>query len=81
MEEIKKNWIVFKTIDNGSIITTEKRYYISSLFNDIELFSKSIRNHLNVENKLHWHLGFTFKEDKNTTMNKKLLFNIQYPFF
>lgn len=77
MEEIKKYWIVFKTIDNGSIITTEKRYYISSLFNDIELFSKSVRNHWNVENKLHWHLDFTFKDDDNTTMNKKLLFNIQ----
>jgi len=69
--------LVLKTIDDGNKITIEKRYYISSLFNDIELFSRAIRNHWNVENKLHWHLDFTFKQDSNTTMNKKLLFNIQ----
>ena len=69
--------LVQKTIDNGQEITVEKRYYISSLFNDIELFSRAIRTHWNVENKLHWHLDFTFKQDDNTTMNKRLLFNIQ----
>ncbi len=69
--------LVLKTIDDGKNITTEKRYYISSLLNDIELFSKAIKVHWNVENKLHWHLDFTFKDDDNTTMNKQLLFNIQ----
>ena len=69
--------LVLKTIDDGKNITTEKRYYISSLLNDIELFSRAIRTHWNVENKLHWHLDFTFKQDSNTTMNKRLLFNIQ----
>lgn len=80
----KDDWIglksiemILKLIDDGTTVSTEKRYYISSLFNDIELFSKAIRSHWNVENKLHWHLDFTFKEDNNTTMNKKLLFNIQ----
>lgn len=74
---LKSIGLVLKSIDNGTTISTEKRYYISSLFNDIELFSRAIRSHWNVENKLHWHLDFTFKEDDNTTMNKKLLFNIQ----
>lgn len=69
--------LVQKTIDNGNEVTIEKRYYISSLFNDIELFSRAIRTHWNIENKLHWHLDFTFKQDDNTTMNKRLLFNIQ----
>ena len=55
----------------------EKRYYISSLFNDIASFSKAIRNHWNVENKLHWQLDYTFAADKNTTMTKKALFNLQ----
>lgn len=74
---LKSIGLVFKSIDDGNTVTTEKRYYISSLLNDIELFSRSIRSHWNVENKLHWHLDFTFKEDSNTTMNKRLLFNIQ----
>lgn len=50
---------------------------ISSLFNDISLFSKAIRNHWGVENKLHWQLDYTFQSDKNTTMNKNALMNLQ----
>ena len=76
-KNLKSFGVVLKTIDYNSKITTEKRYYISSLFNDIELFSRAIRNHWNIENKLHWHLDFTFRDDDNTTSNKKLLFNIQ----
>ncbi len=76
-ENLNTFGLVLKTIDNENKITIEKRYYISSLFNDIELFSRAIRTHWNVENKLHWHLDFTFKQDSNTTMNKRLLFNIQ----
>lgn len=45
----------------------EKRYYISSLLVDVELFSKSARGHWGVENQLHWHLDFTLKDDYNTT--------------
>ena len=55
----------------------EMRYYISSLKVSINLFSKAIRNHWSVENKLHWHLDFTFKQDENTTTNKKALFNLE----
>lgn len=69
--------LVKKTIDNGKEVKEEYRYYISSLFLNIELFSKSIRNHWSVENKLHWHLDFTFKQDKNTTMDKKALMNLE----
>lgn len=57
--------------------TIEKRYYISSLLLDIYNFSKAIRSHWNVENKLHWQLDFTFKADENTTVDKKALFNLQ----
>lgn len=55
----------------------EKRYYISSLLRDIEIFSEAIRNHWEVENKLHWQMDYTFKCDKNQTVNKKALFNLQ----
>lgn len=76
-KNLKSFGVVLKTIDYNSKIATEKRYYISSLFNDIELFSRAIRNHWNIENKLHWYLDFTFRDDYNTSSNKKLLFNIQ----
>ena len=69
--------MVKKTIIKNEETIIEKRFYISSLFIDIKLFSQAIRKHWSVENKLHWHLDFTFREDKNTTQNKKALMNLQ----
>ena len=70
--------LIKKTIENSDgTKTEEKRYYISSLLLNIQLFSYAIRKHWNVENKLHWQMDFTFKSDDNTTMNKKALFNLQ----
>ena len=75
---LKSIGLVIKTSeDKNGKQTIEKRYYISSLLLDIYNFSKAIRNHWNVENKLHWQLDFTFKADENTTVNKKALFNLQ----
>lgn len=77
-EGLKSIGLVVKRSENkrGEKIV-EKRYYISSLLLDIYNFSKAIRNHWNVENKLHWKLDFKFKADENTTMNKRALFNLQ----
>ena len=47
------------------------------MFINIFEFSRAIKNHWNVENKLHWQLDYTFDADKNTTMNKNELFNLQ----
>lgn len=77
-EKLKSFGIVKKTIkktDGNKVV--EKRYYISSLFLDINNFSNAIRKHWNVENKLHWQMDFTFKSDNNRTINKKALFNLQ----
>lgn len=70
--------MVRKTIEkqNGDKVV-EKRYYISSLFRDINTFSEAIRGHWEIENKLHWHMDYTFKSDSNQTVNKKALFNLQ----
>lgn len=59
---------------NGSK-TSEYRYYISSL-NDINLLSNGIRGHWAIENKLHWELDYSFKEDEQTTMNREALTNL-----
>ncbi len=69
--------MVKKTIEKNGEINIEKRYYISSLNIDINLFSKAVRNHWSIENKLHWQLDFTFEEDANTTVNKTALMNLQ----
>lgn len=68
----KEKWNGIKSI--GMVIRTyngiyEKRYYISSLNPDIELFSRAVRGHWSVES-MHWQLDVTFKEDQNHTLNK-----------
>lgn len=75
---LKSIGLVRKTIEKSDgTKVIEKRYYISSLLLNINLFAYAIRTHWNVENKLHWHMDFTFKSDNNTTMNKKALYNLQ----
>ena len=54
---------------------TEARYYITSL-SDLPLCAEAIRGHWSVENKLHWHLDYSFSEDDNTTMDKKAFTNL-----
>lgn len=69
--------LVRKTKENlntGEIIE-ERRYYINSIY-DIELFSKTVRKEWSIENKLHWHLDYTLKEDYSTIINKKVAFNL-----
>lgn len=55
----------------------ERRYYISSLLVDVELFSKAGRGHWGVENQLHWHLDFILKDDYNTIAEKMCVKNMQ----
>lgn len=45
---------------------SEIRYYISSLMNSAESFLSITRQHWSIENKLHWSLDVTFKEDLST---------------
>jgi predicted transposase YbfD/YdcC len=45
----------------------ETRYYISSLKISAEKMNAYVREHWCVENKLHWSLDVSFKEDTNRT--------------
>ena len=80
--ESKKEWkglksigMEEKTIIRGEERKKEYRYYISSLKEDIELFSRSVRGHWSVES-MHWHLDVTFKEDANKTIDKRAAENL-----
>ncbi len=42
----------------------EFRYYITNLKENAEYIGKSIRGHWSVENKLHWHLNVSYREDE-----------------
>ena len=75
---IKSIGCVKKTIENlnNHKVITEIRYYISNLSNSIIEFSNAIRSEWAIENKLHWHLDFTFREDKNGTFEKNAQKNL-----
>lgn len=60
---------------NTGEIVEERRYYINSIY-DIELFARTVRNEWSIENKLHWHLDYTLKEDYSTVIDKKVAFNL-----
>lgn len=73
----KEKWPGIKSIglarniiekENKKII--EDRCYITSLKDNIELFSKSVKAEWGVENNLHAPLDIVFKEDKNKTLKK-----------
>ncbi len=63
-----------RTIDDKT--TKERRYYISSLTCNVELFAKSVRSHWGIENSLHWVLDVVFREDDCRVKNKNAAENL-----
>jgi predicted transposase YbfD/YdcC len=47
----------------GDKVSTEIRYFISSLESDAVRFGRAVRKHWGIENSLHWSLDVTFNED------------------
>jgi predicted transposase YbfD/YdcC len=45
-------------------VTSDYRFYISSLVRSADAFVTMIRQHWDIENKLHWSLDVTFNEDR-----------------
>ena len=56
----------------------QTRYYISSKKADAKTFNHMVRSHWSIENKLHWVMDVTFKEDhsRKRTGNSAFNFNI-----
>lgn len=71
---LKSIGMVEKTVTKGDRTVKERRYYISSLAEDIELFARAVREHWRIE-IMHWHLDVTFREDANTTLDKNAAIN------
>ena len=47
----------------GDTVSTERRYYLSSLPPDAAALGRAIRAHWGIENRLHWVLDIAFRED------------------
>jgi predicted transposase YbfD/YdcC len=55
--------------------TKEEVFFATSLELDAKLFSEVIRSHWQVENKLHWVVDVTFREDKQRYKDKTMAQN------
>ena len=76
-QDLRTFGMVHKTLKTKQGTTEEYRYYIGSIEPDVELFERAARGHWEVEVELHWHMDFTFRDDKNTSMAKTGAKNLQ----
>ena len=49
---------------SGGRVSMERRYFITSL-GDVKSFQQAVRSHWGIENRLHWRLDVTFREDES----------------
>jgi predicted transposase YbfD/YdcC len=52
--------------------TIEARYYFSSLGVDAKRFAHAVRGHRGIENRCHWSLDTTVREDESRTREEHL---------
>lgn len=64
-EGLKSVGMVEATREVDGKTSVERRYYLSSLPVNIELFARAVRSHWGVENKLHWVMDVCFREDQS----------------
>lgn len=57
--------VVEATREIGDKLSTERRYYLTSLPADAALFAKAVRGHWAIENQCHWVLDVVFQEDQS----------------
>jgi predicted transposase YbfD/YdcC len=62
------------TDTNTGEVAKERRLFISSV-KDAELCAEAIRGHWAIENRLHWHLDFSFGDDNDMTTDKNAYLN------
>jgi predicted transposase YbfD/YdcC len=49
---------------HGGKCTIERRYFITTLSANAQQFAHAVRNHWGIENRLHWVLDMSFREDE-----------------
>lgn len=75
-KDIKSIGMVEATRQVDGKISTQVRYFITSLDPDPVLFAKAVRTHWSIENTLHWSLDVTFKEDYSRARKDNAALNL-----
>lgn len=76
-ENIKSIGLVMREYEKDNNKITDIRYYITDLNStEINEFKRAVRGEWGIENNLHWHLDYTFREDANLTANKNAQSNL-----
>jgi predicted transposase YbfD/YdcC len=55
--------MVEATVERAGTTSMERRYFLSSLPLDADLFARAVRAHWQIENRLHWMLDVVFHDD------------------
>jgi predicted transposase YbfD/YdcC len=81
----RKNWKGLRTIgiaiqmsQQGDKVTSEVRYFISSLRLGVKRFANAVRRHWRIENTLHWCLDVTFREDERRLRDRHAADNLAW---
>ncbi len=64
-EGLKSVGMVESTRECNGKQSVERRYFLSSLPLNVELFARAVRGHWAVENNLHWVMDVCFREDQS----------------
>lgn len=70
--------IAIRVSHEGDKVTSDVRYFISSLKQDVKQFAAAVRGHWAIENTLHWCLDVTFREDESRVRNRVLADNLAW---
>ena len=81
----RDEWAGLKTIgaairiyqDNGKE-KSDVRYYLCSLRRNGKQFANAVRAHWGIENKLHWCLDMTYREDESRVRNRNFAENLSW---